>query len=135
MYDFIFAGTIVVFAAAAVLDLIRYSVLFEGITRKAEEWARSTHRWKALAGFAYLCNYCFAHWIVGVLLLGSFLLPCSIRGNLSVFDSLLLFFITARLAAMLHENLLRPIMPLLPDESEQPVPQTEDLPEEPETQV
>ena len=121
MTDFVFFGAVVTFVAAAVLDIVRYSPLFDWLTIKAEAGLRSANNWKRLASFGYLCNLCLSHWVVAVFLLGSYLLPNSVCGSITAFDMLLLFFIAARLSTMLHENMLRPIPVFAEKDEDSPV--------------
>ena len=120
MTDFVFFGLVLVIVAASVLDIVRYSPLFDGVTAWAERNVQSKSRWKYLPAFGWLCSYCLSHWIVAVFLLGSYLLPNSVCGSVTFFDRILLFFITARLATMLHENMLRPI-PVFAEKDENPL--------------
>ena len=101
MLTFVFHLFVLALATWSLIGLYFDSVLFDGIRRQAEIWAKSPIPWKKRIGYVLECPYCLSHWVAGVLLLFLLIVP--------KFEMILLFVIAPKIAITLRDNLLGPI--------------------------
>ena len=109
MIELTLATLVVMLGTWAFVDIYLYHALFDRVRHWGKAWEQSPDRWKSLFGYGLNCPYCLGHWVAAGLVLSLLLFPTSLGGHLTLLDALLVVVIAARAAAMLRENVLRPI--------------------------
>jgi hypothetical protein len=115
MITFVCVAVVAMFTTWALIDIYFYSVLFDGVRGKAEQWEQSHKRRLRILGYGLSCRYCLSHWTAAVVLLLLLLLPNHIAASLTIFEAILLIPIVARLSVVLRENILPPVVEPLRD--------------------
>ena len=102
-------GVIVTFLTWSLCDLYDFSIYFVRLRTQAERWKNSPGRIRSFFGKGLTCRYCYGHWVAAGLLILLTILPTRFADGLTIFEILLLVPLTARLAVVLNDNILRPI--------------------------
>ena len=110
MYEFLLTCTAVTLATWSLVDLFIYSILFDPARSYVSHWEESPIAWQRIVGYGLKCPYCLSHWFATGILLLTWLLQPAFATGLTFWEAVLLIPISARLAELVRENVLPPLV-------------------------